>query len=83
MKTVTLYYRETHFYKGATSGPVKFIEWKIEDDRKVEVLVLKGIAYASIYGNYEEKIYAAIKETPEELAKNPDIELVYVNDKKE
>ena len=82
MKTVTLHFREVHFFKGTTLGLVKFINYKLADDEKEEVFVSNGIAYAFIMGNYEGKIYAAIKETPEELAKNPDVKLVYVEDNK-
>lgn len=83
MKKVTLFYKENHMYKNVKISPVKSITIECEDSGQVEVPVVEGVAYAPVAGTKYIEILAALKDTPEELAKNPDVKLVYVEDKKE
>lgn len=53
---------------------VRFFVITHNDGDRVKVIVVDGVAYYKLYGA---DIYAPLKDTPEELAKNPDIELVY------
>ena len=82
MKTVTLHFREMHMYKDVDVSPITHIDIKCNDDDCVDVPVIEGVAYAPVAKTNYVSVLAAIKETPEDLAKNPDVKLVYVDEKK-
>ena len=80
IKKLDLTLREMHLYKDVNLHPLCKMSYEYEEtEDKIVIPVVNGIAYARILGNHYERIYAAVKETPEELAKNPNVELLILD----
>lgn len=78
MKELRIELREPHLYKDVDVFFIYYVAIECEDDAAVDIPVIDGVAYVNISCNNYVRIMAAAKESPEELAKNPNIELIYI-----
>ena len=70
-------------YQDVKISPITSIELNCGDNEQINIPVIEGVAYAPLFFNNYIRILAALKETPEELDRNHDVKLIYVNEKKE
>lgn len=77
-KEVKLYLREVHLHKGIALRPFNHVIVVCPPNERAEVVVVNGVGYTPIFRDGYGSLFAALRDTPEELEKNPDVKLTYI-----